>query len=95
MNTSFHSLSQSYPSVNDESSIPEVTEILIQSLQAKLNPSKACGPDKILNWLLKEYADLLSFPVCKIINASLRAQQADLKAGRRFAVPKEKASDGP
>lgn len=51
-------------SMHDESSIPEVTEIRIQSLQAKVNPSKACEPDKILNWLLKEHADLISFPVC-------------------------------
>ena len=61
--------------VNDESSIPEVTELRIQSLLAKLNPSKACGLDKIPNWLLKEYADLISFPVCKVINASLKEQQ--------------------
>ena len=55
--------------INDESSIPEVTETRIQSLLEKLNPSKACGPDKIPNWLLKEYA------VYKIINASFKEQR--------------------
>ena len=61
--------------IDDESSIPEVTETRIQSLLEKLNPSKACGPDKIPNWLLKEYVDLISFPVYKIINASFKEQR--------------------
>ena len=61
--------------INDELSIPEVTETRIQSLLEKLNPSKACGPDKIPNWPLKEYADLISFPVYKIINASFKEQR--------------------
>ena len=43
-------------------------------LLASLNPSKACGPDDIPNWLLKEYAELLAFPVSKIINASFEEQ---------------------
>ena len=43
-------------------------------LLTSLNPSKACGPDDIPNWLLKEYAELLAFPVSKIINASFEEQ---------------------
>ena len=43
-------------------------------LLASLNPSKACGPDNILHWLLKEYVDLLAFPICKIINSCLKEQ---------------------
>ena len=43
-------------------------------LLASLNPSKACGPDDILHWLLKEYADLLAFPISKIINSCLKEQ---------------------
>ena len=61
--------------IDDKSSIPEVTETRIQSLLEKLNPSKACGPDKIPNWMLKEYANLISFPVYKIINASFKEQR--------------------
>lgn len=32
-------------------------------LLSTLNPSKRGGPDKIPNWLLKEYVELLAFPV--------------------------------
>jgi hypothetical protein len=32
------------------------------------NPSKAGGPDEIPNWLLKDYSELLAFPITKIIN---------------------------
>ena len=44
-------------------------------LLASLNPSKTCEPDNIPNWLLKEYAELLAFPVSKIINASFEEQR--------------------
>ena len=54
---------------------PDVSESRIQTTLAKLNPSKACGPDGILNWLLKDYAELLAFPITKIINASFKAQR--------------------
>ena len=53
---------------------PEVSEMRIFKLLAALNPSKACGPDKIPNWMLKEYAELLSFPISRIINLSLKEQ---------------------
>ena len=52
-------------------------------LLATLNPSKACGPDEIPNWLLKEYAELLAFPVSKIINSSFKDQR--LPKIRKFA----------
>ena len=54
---------------------PKVSESRIQTTLAKLNPSKACGPDGILNWLLKDYAELLAFPITKIINASFKEQR--------------------
>ena len=34
-----------------------------------------CGPDEIPNWLLKEYAELLAFPVSKVINSSFKEQR--------------------
>ena len=40
-----------------------------------LNPRKAGGPDGINNWLLRDYADFLTSPVCDILNASFAEQK--------------------
>ena len=40
-----------------------------------LNPRKAEGPDGINNWLLRDYADFLTSPVCDILNASFAEQR--------------------
>ena len=53
---------------------PEGSETHIFMLLAALNPFKACSPDKIPNWMLKEYAEPLSFPLSRIINFSLKEQ---------------------
>ena len=42
---------------------------------ASLNQSKASGPDNVPNWLLKEYSDILAFPITQILNASYREQR--------------------
>ena len=55
-----------FPVPTDSPKLHEVSELRIMKLLATLNPSKACGPDEIPNWLLKEYAELLAFPVSKI-----------------------------
>jgi hypothetical protein len=41
----------------------------------RLNPSKAGSPDRISNWLLKDYSEFLAFPITKIINASFKKQR--------------------
>ena len=51
--------------INEESPIPEVSEHRIHLRLAKLNLSKACGPDDIPNYVLKDYADLIFFPASK------------------------------
>ena len=38
----------------------------------QLNPSKANGPDNIPSWLLKENANLLSYPVKEVLDSSYR-----------------------
>ena len=58
----------------DTPELPEFTEKRIFKLLAALNPSKACGPDEILNWMFKEYAELLSFLISRIISFSLKEQ---------------------
>jgi hypothetical protein len=40
----------------------------VQLTLTRLNPSKAGGPDRIPNWLLKDYSEFLAFPITKIIN---------------------------
>ena len=62
------------PVDEDSPELLEVSELRVMKLLASLNPSKACGPDDFPNWLLKEYAELLAFPVSKIINASFEEQ---------------------
>ena len=49
-------------------SIPEVKKIL-----KSLNVNKATGPDGISNFLLKNTADVLAKPLCKLFNYSLEA----------------------
>ena len=47
-----------------------VSEECVQKVLANLNQSKASGPDIVPNWLLKEYSDILAFPITHILNAS-------------------------
>ena len=54
-----------FPVEEDSPELLEVSELRVIKLLVSLNPSKACGPDNIPNWLLKEYAELLAFPVSK------------------------------
>ena len=41
----------------------------------KLNPRKPSGSDKLPNWLLKEFAEVLAQPLCTILNSSFREQK--------------------
>ena len=54
--------------------ILRVGERRVQKVLSRLNPGKACGPDRIPNWLLKEYSDAVAFPVKEILNASYSEQ---------------------
>ena len=42
------------PLEEDSAHLPVVSELFIARLLAKLNLSKACGPDEVPNWLLRE-----------------------------------------
>ena len=53
----------------------EVSEDRVYRTLNSLNPAKACGPDRIPNWLLKEYAELLAVPVTRILNFSYKEQR--------------------
>ena len=63
------------PLESDSPEILRVTEQRVQRALEVLNPSKACGPDRTPNWLLKEYCDLVAYPITEILNASYTEQR--------------------
>lgn len=55
------------PIKKDTPELSDVSEMRISKMLAVLNPSKVCGPDEIPNWVLKDYAEILSSPISTII----------------------------
>ena len=51
-----------------------VTEERVLKVKEKLNPNKTSVPDRISNWLLKEYSYIIAFPIMKILNFSFHEQ---------------------
>ena len=49
-----------------------VTEYDVYKKLSHLNAAKACGPDGVPNWILREYAEP---PVATILNASFKEQK--------------------
>ena len=82
--------------VEEESAVyPKVSELQVQVALAKINPSKSCGPDEIPNWLLKDYAMLLAYPVSKIINSSFKEMKLPSiwKVANVIPLPKVKPAE--
>ena len=52
-----------------------VTEYDVYKKLSHLNAAKAGGPDGVPNWILREYAELLAYPVATIRNASFKEQK--------------------
>ena len=52
-----------------------VTEYDVYKKLSHLNTAKAGGPDGVPNWILREYAELLAYPLATILNASFREQK--------------------
>ena len=57
-----------------------------------LNPSKACGPNCIPTWVLKEYAEILASPISYVLNTSYREQTlpSTWKKANVIPIPKDK-----
>jgi hypothetical protein len=58
---------------NEESSnfpLVLITQLEVYNIFHNLNPWKASGPDGIPNWLLRDYAELLTLSVCFVLNCS-------------------------
>ena len=43
----------------------------VRSLLSKIDINKSIGPDHLPNWLLKDFQDVLSAPVCSLFNSSI------------------------
>ena len=63
------------PLEEDSPEFLAVPEERVLKQLSRLNPAKACGPDEIPNWLLREYAEFLALPVTRILNASYSEQR--------------------
>ena len=62
-------------SAHSRSEILRVTEQRVQRALDVVNPRKDCGPDRTPSWLLKEYCDLVAYPITEIPNASYAEQR--------------------
>ena len=56
----------------------------------KLNPAKACVPDAISDWLLKEYAELPAHPITIILDSFKELLPSVWKFANVTPVPKKK-----
>ena len=63
------------PVESDSPEILRVTEQRVQRALDVLNRRRACGPDRTPSWLLKEYCDLVAYPITEILNASYAEQR--------------------
>ena len=84
-------------SLTETSIYPEVSEIRVQNVLSKLPTNRASGPDKLPNWVLKEYSYVLALPITLILNASYREQRVpiDWKMANITPLPKTKIVKDP
>lgn len=71
----------------DPSTAYKVTKEKCYEKLINLNAHKAPGPDKLHNWILKEYAEILSQPITTILNASFLEQKLPQSWKRANVVP--------
>jgi hypothetical protein len=67
---------------------------------SRVNSRKATGPDNFPNWILKDFSDILSLPLCSIFNASIEEaylptiwKSADVISSPKTTPVKDAASD--
>ena len=71
-------LSNEIPKLPLEDQSPKhlvVAEYDVYKRLSHLNAAKAGDPDGIPNWIVREYAEFLAYPVSIILNASFKEQQ--------------------
>ena len=52
-----------------------VSEEVVYETLKSTNPFKASGPDNVPAWIYKQFAEILSLPVCIILNSSYEEQK--------------------
>lgn len=74
---------------------PVVSPDVAEKQLSKLSVSKACGPDNVPNWILKEFSHILAEPVCMLINSSLTEKRLPSlwKSANVTAIPKNRILD--
>ena len=77
-----------------ETIYPEVSEISVQNVLSKLPTNRASGPDKLPNWVLKEYSYVLALPITLILNASYQKQRVPINWKMANITPLPKAKIG-
>ena len=96
INVKFLEPMQTYQSIDPPppfESIPDLSQISVEAVSSILKklPQKAPGPNGIPNWILKEYALILSDPICHNIRCSLTHQCLPFswKLANIIPVPKQ------
>ena len=97
INVAFLEPMQTYQSIDPPppfESIPDLPQISVEAVSSILKklPHKAPGPDGIPNWILKEYALILSDPICHIIRCSLADQCLPFSWKLANIIPEPKQS---
>ena len=80
INTTFQSVSSSLPKLSprhqcNTTPLPDRYCVSVEDVEKKLmaiKVSKACGPDLLPNWVLRDFAGYLSKPIASIFNSSFR-----------------------
>lgn len=67
----FEPLQGSYRLVTTGYQVPTLSPEVVARVLITFNTTKAGGPDRIPNWVLRDYANELAYPVSTIINSSL------------------------
>ena len=96
MKVTFLEPMQTYQSIDPPppfESIPDLSQVSVEAVSSILKklPHKVPGPDGIPNWILKEYALILSDPICHIIHCSLVDQYlpSSWQLANIITVPKQ------
>ena len=54
--------------------VPDRYRVSVDEVELKLSQVKSCkavGPDYFPNWILRDFSNILSLPLCSIFNASI------------------------